>query len=378
MRRSTPSTTGSSHQTSLDQEEPQSLIVPNARRREISRSTHGWIAVAFAVVCVWTLGWETAPTTIATGSEIKAIDVLNVTAVLVLHGTATSISQKKNLDRLLPTLLDREEIQQVILLPIDDTTTTTTTTTNRSSPSYMTHENPKVEVFHPKPVQLQRMGTSTRFWVAGYKSHHPYVLVMDAHSIQRIGNSALDQLFREYKTNPYRIVGLQGRSHSSFWGMLTHGYTSTPTNGPTEVILGSLALMEKELCHNFHLRSHVLDNQYHAHTSTVDADDQQESSSILLPPDAQNLKWNWADDVFMSLVANFLYGSDAYPEPIRSWANAGRNNYAMPGLDVTLSASANKQKWAPSDATIRADWTYRGKLWNLAVKNLHTYSIRGD
>jgi hypothetical protein len=262
-----------------------------------------------------------------------------VTVVLMNFGRPRMIRDSS----MMRTLLSHPNVDEVLLL----------------------HANPKTafEFVHPKVVNIdateqnEEMGLSMRFYFAQL-AQNKWVMHLD--DDQEFTTETLNELFIEYSRNPQRIVGRYGR-HLTL-GNSFNGYNSQDTNKSTEVILSKLMMMERDMCSNFFEYAHLL------------------WSDVVLNV-VEGPLWN-GEDIFMSLVANHVYGKQTDG---REW-----NNYAMDWLDTWEANDSLKDyisgkfdisggmrgfsfwQWSWWQSVLRRNrhYQYRGKLWQIARQRL--------
>eukprot|EP00538_Stauroneis_constricta_P013105 CAMPEP_0119565866 /NCGR_PEP_ID=MMETSP1352-20130426/31357_1 /TAXON_ID=265584 /ORGANISM="Stauroneis constricta, Strain CCMP1120" /LENGTH=570 /DNA_ID=CAMNT_0007614875 /DNA_START=451 /DNA_END=2159 /DNA_ORIENTATION=- len=228
------------------------------------------------------------------------------------------------------------------------------------------HSNPKTafEFDHPKVVNVdairdnEEMGLSLRFYHCQLAKNE-WVLHLD--DDVEFTSAALDELLIEYGRNPRRIVGRFGRNMSYDDPVIMtafNGYSSAGTHKSSEVMLTRLMVMERETCSAFFQYSHLLWDDIVLH-------------------DGEGPLWN-GEDIFMSLVANHIYGPPTDGRPF--------NNYAMDWLDVWTADESLKDysngkldisggchgisiwdwKWWQTLFRRNRHYAYRGKLWQTA------------
>jgi hypothetical protein len=245
------------------------------------------------------------------------------------------------------TLLDHPNVNEVLLL----------------------HSNPHTafEFVHEKVVNINaveendEMGLSLRFYFCQMATN-PWVLVLD--DDMEFTTEALNELLIEYSRNTKRIVGRFGRNLSP--GNFFNGYSSLSTSKSTEVVLTKFMLLERDMCSAFFEYAFLV------------WDD-------LVLPSTDGPLWN-GEDIFMSLVANHVYGE---PKDGRKF-----NNYAMDWLDVWPADNSLKDyengkmdisggmpdgilsirpwdwRWLNSLLRRNRHYSYRGKLWQAAKERL--------
>jgi hypothetical protein len=227
------------------------------------------------------------------------------------------------------------------------------------------HANPKTafEFVHPKVVNIDaiehndEMGLSLRFYFCQL-AKNPWVLHLD--DDMEFTTEALNEMFIEYGRNPRRIVGRFGRDLTA--GNSFNGYNSKNRHKSTEVVLTKLMIMERDTCSAFFEYAHLVWNDVILH-------------------DGEGPLWN-GEDIFMSLVANHVYGE----------AKDGRefNNYAMEWLNVWQADDSLKDydngkhdisggmsgyrfwdwRWWQSVLRRNRHYSYRGRLWQIARDRL--------
>jgi hypothetical protein len=227
------------------------------------------------------------------------------------------------------------------------------------------HANPKTafEFVHPKVVNIDaiehndEMGLSLRFYFCQL-AKNPWVLHLD--DDMEFTTEALNELFIEYDRNPHRIVGRFGRDLSP--GNSFNGYNSKNQHKLTEVVLTKLMVMERDICSAFFEYAHLVWNDVILH-------------------DGEGPLWN-GEDIFMSLVANHVYGK---PTDGREF-----NNYAMDWLNVWQADDSLKDydngkhdisggmigyrfwdwQWWQTVLRRNSHYSYRGSLWQIARDRL--------
>jgi hypothetical protein len=227
------------------------------------------------------------------------------------------------------------------------------------------HANPKTafEFVHPKVVNIDaiehndEMGLSLRFYFCQL-ARNEWVLHLD--DDMEFTTEALNELFIEYGRNPRRIVGRFGRDLTP--GNSFNGYNSKSRHKLTEVVLTKLMVMERDICSAFFEYAHLVWNDVILH-------------------DGEGPLWN-GEDIFMSLVANHVYGK---PTDGREF-----NNYAMDWLNVWQADDSLKDydngkldisggmrgyrlwDWLWWQTVLRRNrhYSYRGRLWQIARDRL--------
>lgn len=226
------------------------------------------------------------------------------------------------------------------------------------------HSNPNTqfELVHEKVTNIDasgendEIGLGLRFYFC-QTARYGWVIHVDDDMEFDLGT--LSDLIIEFSKNPQRIVGRFGRSLDFNFDFMYNGYSSVDTSRQTEVILTKLMIMERSTC-----------GAFFEYADTIWED-------IILNEGVGPL-WN-GEDIFMSLVANHKYGSNA-------------NNYAMDWLDVRDAPESLKDytdgrfdvsgglpkhalrfwdwKWWQSVARRNRHYAYRGKLWQTAKERL--------
>lgn len=227
------------------------------------------------------------------------------------------------------------------------------------------HSNPETvfEFVHPKVVNIDaiehndEMGLSLRFYFC-QMAKNQWVMHLD--DDMEFTTGALNELLFEYGRNPRRIVGRFGRDFTP--GNSFNGYNSKSQHKATEVILTKLMLMERDICSSFFEYAHLVWNDIVLH-------------------EGEGPLWN-GEDIFMSLVANHIYGE---PTDGRKF-----NNYAMDWLDVWQADDSLKDysngkldisggmrgynvwdwRWWQTVLRRNRHYSYRGRLWQTARDRL--------
>ncbi len=268
-----------------------------------------------------------------------------VSVVIMNYSRPRMIQESK----LLPTVLSHPSIDEVILL----------------------HANPKTafKFIHPKVVNIDasrendRMGLSLRFYFCQL-AKNDWVLHVD--DDMEFTENTLNEMLVEFAKNTQRIVGRFGRNRSekkmnnAYAHARFNGYSSKDTSKETEVILTKFMVMERDTCSAFFEYSHLI------------------WEDIVLN-NGEGPLWN-GEDIFMSLVANHVYGE------------GHRNNYAMNWLDVRAAPEELKDysngsqdisggyhgyrfwdvNWYRSILNRNRHYSYRGMLWGKARDRLAT------
>jgi hypothetical protein len=227
------------------------------------------------------------------------------------------------------------------------------------------HSNPKTafEFVHPKVKNIDaiehnnEMGLSLRFYFCQI-AKNSWVLHLD--DDMEFTTEALNELIIEYERNPKRIVGRFGRDLTP--GNSFNGYNSQNRHKNTEVVLTKLMLMERDVCSAFFEYAHLVWNDVILHNG-------------------EGPLWN-GEDIFMSLVANHVYGQ---PKD-----GSRFNNYAMDWLNVWQADDSLKDydngkfdisggmrgirfwdwRWWQTLLKRNRHYSYRGHLWQIARERL--------
>lgn len=227
------------------------------------------------------------------------------------------------------------------------------------------HSNPKTafEFVHPKVVNVDaiehndEMGLSLRFYFCQL-AKNPWVLHLD--DDMEFTTEALNELFIEYGRNPHRIVGRFGRDLTP--GNSFNGYNSKNGHKSTEVILTKLMVMERETCSAFFEYAHLVWNDVILHES-------------------EGPLWN-GEDIFMSLVANHVYGKPAdgreYNNYAMDWLNVWQaddslKDYDNGKLDISGGMRGYRVwdwRWWQTLLRRNRHYAYRGRLWQTARQRL--------
>jgi hypothetical protein len=211
---------------------------------------------------------------------------------------------------LMPTLLKHPSIDEVILL----------------------HTNPKTafKYVHPKVVNIDatkensKLGQSVRFYFCQF-AKNDWVVHLD--DDMEFTEKTLNKMMAEFSKDTHRIVGKFGKNfkENSFF----NGYSSKNTRKESDIILSKFMVLERNICSAFFNYSHLI------------------WEDIVLN-DGDGPLWNGAD-IFMSLVANRVYGQE-------------KNNYAMDWLDVHNAPNA------PNDfksGVLRISESFKGyRIWD--------------
>jgi hypothetical protein len=217
------------------------------------------------------------------------------------------------------------------------------------------HSNPDTvfEFVHPKVVNIdaidhnKEMGLSLRFYFC-QMAKNPWVMHLD--DDMEFTAEVLNELFIEYSRNPRRIVGRFGRDLTP--GNSFNGYNSKSRHKSTEVVLTKLMVMERDTCAAFFEYAHLIWNDVVLH-------------------EGEGPLWN-GEDIFMSLVANHIYGET---EDGRKF-----HNYAMDWLNVwqaddSLKDYSNGKLDISGGMKGYAIWDWR--WWQTVLRRNRHYSYRG-
>jgi Glycosyl transferase family 64 domain len=218
------------------------------------------------------------------------------------------------------------------------------------------HANPKTafEFVHPKVVNIDaieyndEMGLSLRFYFCQLAKNDWVVHIDDD---MEFTPAALNELFIEFGRNPRRVVGRFGRDLTP--GNSFNGYNSKDSHKSSEVVLTKLMVMERDICGAFFEYAHLV------------------WDDVVLR-EAEGPLWN-GEDIFMSLVANHVYGAPADGRKF--------NNYAMDWLDV-WQADDSLKDYVGGKLDISGgmrgyrfwDWVW----WQTLLRRNRHYSYRGN
>jgi hypothetical protein len=261
-----------------------------------------------------------------------------VSVVLMNHSRPRMIKEST----LVPTLLQHPSVEEVVIL----------------------HSNPKTQFnfIHPKVINIDatkendQMGLSLRFYFCQLVKSD-WVLHVDED--MEFTENTLNEMLLEFAKNTKRIVGRYGRDRKENYHF--NGYYSKDAARETEVILTKFMVMERNACSAFFQYSHLI------------------WEDVILN-NGEGPLWN-GEDIFMSLVANHIYGHDGE-----------RNNYAMDWLDVWSAPEELKDytngkydisggfsglrfwdfHWWRSLLNRNRHYSYRGKLWKEARDRLQS------
>mmetsp|Transcript_15037 Transcript_15037/g.27266 ORF Transcript_15037/g.27266 Transcript_15037/m.27266 type:complete len:481 (-) Transcript_15037:118-1560(-) len=269
----------------------------------------------------------------------------NKVSVVLMNYSRPRMIQESSLMR---TLLAHANVDEVLLL----------------------HSNPKTafEFVHQKVKNIDatshndQMGLSLRFYFSQLAKNEWVIHVDDD---MEFSTATLSELLVEFGKNPKRIVGRFGRNLSE--GNSFNGYNSRNSHKSSEVVLTKFMIMERKLCTAFfHYADAIWDD--------------------LVLNSGEGPLWN-GEDIFMSLVANHVYGM---PED-------GFNNYAMDWLDVWSASDDLKDydngkldisggmagykvwdwHWWQSLLRRNRHYSYRGTLWHTARERLSNWTNSG-
>eukprot|EP00815_Leptocylindrus_aporus_P007676 CAMPEP_0116070610 /NCGR_PEP_ID=MMETSP0322-20121206/13168_1 /TAXON_ID=163516 /ORGANISM="Leptocylindrus danicus var. apora, Strain B651" /LENGTH=389 /DNA_ID=CAMNT_0003558563 /DNA_START=156 /DNA_END=1322 /DNA_ORIENTATION=- len=225
--------------------------------------------------------------------------------------------------RLLPSLTSHENVGEIFLLHANQET--------------------RFEYKHDKVRNIDaykendEMGLSIRFHFCDkLVTMNDWVLIIDDDI--EFPPESLTFLLSEFMVDSKRIIGRWGRN-LNFGDSHTGGYNTKMQNGKCEVVLTKFMLMEQSICKAFREYEYLVKDFV-----------QQNSKPY----------WN-GEDIFMSLVANYVYGymekreygNCAYPElQVR---DIGRND-GIHGTDNKVVS--------PDKSNVRHNHeVYRGQLW---------------
>lgn len=227
------------------------------------------------------------------------------------------------------------------------------------------HANPKnaFDFLNDKVVNIDatqqnhEMGLSLRFYFCQL-AKNPWVIHLD--DDMEFTTEALNEMLIEFGRNPHRIVGRFGRDLKPVNSF--NGYNSKNQHKHTEVVLTKLMVMERDLCSSFFEYAHLVWNDAILH-------------------DGEGPLWN-GEDIFMSLVANHVYGKPR--------GGGEFNNYAMDWLNVWEADDSLKDyengkhdisggmsgyrfwdwRWWQTVLRRNRHYSYRGSLWNTTKHRL--------
>jgi hypothetical protein len=190
-------------------------------------------------------------------------------------------------------------------------------------------------------------------------ARNDWVIIVD--DDMELSSAAVDMLLSEFAANTKRIVGHYGRNYNWYRAFYRNGYDTRTVEGPAEVVLTKIMVIESDMCAAFFRHDHLMQD---------------------LLPESTPL-WN-GEDIFMSLVANHEYGV-----PI----NGPFRNYAIPDLNVweasdelkddvsgAVDISGNLDSHGIWKDGLGTCWEavkksqrhacYRGRLWSTAKQRL--------
>jgi len=292
-----------------------------------------YLLVGLWFLCVYAILVNSNPATIIPGTLPNSPSIplplpkQKVSVILMNFSRPHMIRESK----LMRTLLDHPSVDEILLL----------------------HGNPKTafEYMHPKVVNIDatvsndEMGLSLRFYFCQLAKNDWVIHVDDD---MEFHPTTLNSLLVEFDKNTKRIVGRFGRNLRL--GNFFNGYSSKSTHKTSEVVLTKLMVMERDLCGAFFDHAYLV------------WDD-------LVLSSGEGPLWN-GEDIFMSLVANHVYGTKDNQSV----------NYAMDWLPV-WEASERLKDYTESMFDISGgmkgyrlwDWTW----WQSVVKRNRHYSFRG-
>ena len=229
------------------------------------------------------------------------------------------------------------------------------------------HANPKTrfQYVHEKVYNVDatqendEMGLSLRFYFCQMVNFDWVIHVDDD---MEFNVDVITDLLIEFNKNPRRIVGRFGRQLQK--GNWFNGYSSKNTHKQSDVVLTKLMIMERDICSSFFEYAHLI------------------WEDIVLNQGEGPL-WN-GEDIFMSLVANHVYGE--------------KNNYAMDWLNVRNAPNHLKDydhgkldisggyeglsfwRWEWWQSLLRRNrhYSYRGMLWQVAEYKLAKLANGGN
>lgn len=204
------------------------------------------------------------------------------------------------------------------------------------------HSNPetKFNFDHPKVKNVdaidanRKMGLSLRFHYCANDATNEWVIHVD--DDMELSEQAVDDLLAEFHSNPHRIVGRYGRGYNYWKSPQRNGYDTATLDGPVEVVLTKILILEKQICKAFFKYSHLVEEMQQAEGQPL---------------------WN-GEDIFVNLVANHVY-----KVPL----NGPYNNYAISDLDVWEGSDEYKDDdTGEHDVSGNMD---RHRPWNVGLKN---------
>jgi len=201
------------------------------------------------------------------------------------------------------------------------------------------------------------MGLSLRFYFCQLAKND---WVMHVDDDMEFTTTTLNDLLIEFGRNSRRIIGRFGRDLHQ--GGSFNGYSSSNRHKSSEVILTKIMIMERKTCSAFFEYAHLLWND-------------------VVIQDGEGPLWN-GEDIFMSLVANHIYGK---PKDGSEFSN-----YAMDWLDVWEADESLKDyddgkldisgglngyriwdwRWWQTLMRRNRHYSYRGRLWQTAKARL--------
>ena len=228
------------------------------------------------------------------------------------------------------------------------------------------------EFVHNKVINIdaieenEEMGLGLKYYYCQF-TKNKWVLHLDDDI--EFTTDALNELFVEFGRNPRRLVGRYGRNISK----KNKGYEPKDVHKSAEVILSRLMVMERDTCSAFFKYSYLLWND-------------------VILQETEGPIWN-GDDIFMSLVANHVYGLNTGTRNDKNklpGLYGQYNNYAMDWLDV-WDASEDTEiapeeryditdgfdglgwwewRWWQNIVSRNRQYAYRGRLWSIAKQRL--------
>lgn len=268
-------------------------------------------------------------------------------SVILMNYSRPRMVQESTLMR---TLLSHPSVDEIVLL----------------------HSNPATafHFLHPKVVnvdsagQNDEMGLSLRFYFCQL-ARNPWIIHVD--DDMEFEPGTLSDLLTEFARNPRRIVGRYGRDTVDARGSWFNGYSSRSTHLSTEVVLTKLMVMERETCGAFFEYAHLV-----------------WEDAVL--NDGEGPLWN-GEDIFMSLVANHVYGHGGQKANLAmDWLDVWNapedlKDYANGRLDISGNMKGYRfwdWHWWQSLLRRNRHYAYRGKLWNIGRKRLAESGAHGE
>jgi hypothetical protein len=208
------------------------------------------------------------------------------------------------------------------------------------------HSNPETAfTYHHDKVKNidaseknEEIGLALRFHYCAEAATNDWVLLVD--DDMEMDAVAITQLIWKMRENSRRIVGKYGRRYSYWRAPNRRGYDTTNLpSGPAEVVLTKVLMLERQVCQAFFQYSHLVDD---------------------LVPQSKPL-WN-GEDIFVSLVANHVYGVPPH---------GPYSNYALADLPVwEADEKAVRKRAAAAGVTVPQQDSVSGNLNKLSVRQI--------